>query len=224
MSLLNDIITNKEGLYSGDLRHYFKCLFNSRGAANPYHNIRHICTVLVRCYEGMKESQDILLKEFSGARYPGINNIKELNRVLLIAALFHDFQHFGRSGDDDINIEIAIRGLRRNILKEDELLLPYIIFFIESTEFGPAGHKKIAHSEYHKILRDADLTQICSDAWIRMVLFGLSQEMNVTPMEMLKMQERFLANLKFESQWGQKFNPIIKEKIQEAKELLEILQ
>jgi hypothetical protein len=174
----------------------------------------------------MRESQDILLEEFSERSYPGIDNIKELNRVLLIAALFHDFQHFGRysNGDDDLNIEIAIRGLKRNILKEDELLLSYIVFFIESTEFGPTGHKKIVYSEYHKILRDADLTQICSDAWIRMVLFGLSQEMNVTPMEMLKMQEGFLANLKFESQWGQKFNPMIQEKIQEAKELLEILQ
>lgn len=112
MSTLTDIISNKENLYSGDLKHYFKCLFNSRGAANPYHNIRHSCTVLVRCYEGLKY----------------------------------------------------------------------------------------------------------------MVLFGLSEEMGVTPIEMLRMQEGFLKNLKFESQWGrEKFTGEIEKKIQEAKELLQIL-
>ena len=221
MSILTDIITNKEGLYTGDLKYYFKCLFNSRGANNPYHNIRHSCTVLVRCYEGLKYSQGILEKQV-GLRY-----LKRLNRALLISAIFHDNEHPGKSGNDDLNIEMAVRSWKKLALKEDrddETIFDYVINLIQSTEFGPNGHVMTVHGEYSKILRDADLTQICSDAWIRMILFGLSEEMGVAPIEMLRMQEGFLKNLKFESQWGQQFNGVIQEKIAEANELLRILE
>lgn len=38
-----DIILNREGLYRGDLKHYFKVLFNNaKNLNNPYHNFRHM--------------------------------------------------------------------------------------------------------------------------------------------------------------------------------------
>lgn len=223
MSLLTDIISNRENLYSGDLKHYFKCLFDSRGAGNPYHNIRHACTVLVRCYEGVKESSNYLSLHRLQNRWLQNWTDKDLFRGTLIAAIAHDQDHPGRAGNDDLNIELALRSLKKNLRKEDGPLFDFIQSLIKSTEFGPQGHIKIAETEYHKILRDADLTQICSDAWIRMILFGLSEEMGVAPLEMLRMQEGFLKNLRFESQWGQQFNPIIAQKIQEARDLLDIL-
>jgi hypothetical protein len=59
-------------------------------------------------------------------------------RTLLIAALFHDFDHTGRPhrGDEDpdgINIEIAISGLRRYLASDDRALMPEIEALIEAT-------------------------------------------------------------------------------------------
>src|SRR5207237_4713018 len=61
-------------------------------------------------------------------------------RTLLIAALFHDFDHTGRPhrGDQDpdgINIEIAISGLRRYLASYDRALMPEIEALIEATHF-----------------------------------------------------------------------------------------
>src|SRR5262249_42027862 len=61
-------------------------------------------------------------------------------RNLLIAALFHDFDHPGHAhrgveDPDRINIDIAIAGLRRYIMPGDRLCLPEIEALIEATHY-----------------------------------------------------------------------------------------
>ncbi|MDP3954167.1 MAG: hypothetical protein Q8Q06_01980 [bacterium] len=145
--------------------------------------------------------------------------------MILIAALFHDFDHSGRVGQDDLEIERAVRGLRANILGIDKYFQNDIEHLIRATEFP----YKVPSSELTleaQILRDADLSQALSVAWIQQVVFGLAEEMRKTPLEILKMQEGFLSNLKFSTDWAKQAftQESIELKIEESRELLEILE
>jgi hypothetical protein len=108
---LPKIIGNEEHLYEGDLTFYFRTLFfRSRNLHNPYHNFRHMPRVLWLCRKACRYYQN----ELRPRRM----------RNLLIAALFHDFDHPGHPhpGENDpdrINIPIAIAGLRRYIMPAD---------------------------------------------------------------------------------------------------------
>ena len=209
MSLLIEALNNTEDLYNGDLRYYFAQLFNSRGANNPYHNIRH--------------SLDVFLKGYDAIKYYG-NILKDDARALLIACMLHDFNHSGRAGNDDLNIELAIRGIDKIICEKDRPWINLINSLIKQTEFGPEGHVDKRPTFCGKIMRDADLSQACSNAWIRLVVFGLAKEMQLPPATMLRMQKDFLSKIQFESEWGrEKFAPLIAEKIKEADELVDIL-
>jgi hypothetical protein len=207
---LPEIIQNDDNLYEGDLAHYFKVLFNyARNLAGPYHNFRHMFHVMYLCYDACVCYKVMLSK-------------REM-RNLLIAALFHDFDHTGRTGNDDLNIELAIRGLRKHIAPIDEMYFGEIVAIIRPTEYP---HKVSADllDLSQKILRDADVSQAFSVAWIQQVIIGLSVEMNSTPTVMLNMQEAFIANLQFSTSWARKkFDDEKQKKIEEVRGLLALL-
>jgi hypothetical protein len=99
---LPKIIGNEENLYEGNLIYYFRVLFfRANNLYNPYHNFRHMSHVLWLCYKSCQYySHELPPRQM---------------RTLLIAALFHDFDHTGRPhrGDEDpdgINIEIHFRA------------------------------------------------------------------------------------------------------------------
>jgi hypothetical protein len=209
-----DIVNNTDGLYEGNLRAYFKPLFHSRGCQNPYHGIRHYLFVFHQCYQAIK-----------WYKANGSEISKRNARSLLIASLTHDAMHTGRSGDDDLNIQFALRFLDKHLQKEDGCDKFGIFQQIRSTEYGPDGHVHKSQGELQKILRDADLSQALSNSWIRIVLFGLSEELQITPYQMLLAQEKFLTNLQFESAWGAAvLQPQVEDKLNEARALVEILQ
>lgn len=213
---LAQIITNEECLYEGDLVVYFRVLFFEAGNLNnPYHNFRHMSHVLWLCYLGCRYYQN----ELSPRQM----------RILLIAALFHDFDHPGHPhpGDEDpdgINIKLAVAGLRQYITQADRALLPEIEATIEATHFPPqigSGQLDLLA----KIIRDADLAQVLNPAWIQQVVFGLAREWRVTPVAVLKGQKSFLANLLFNTEWARQLFPqrVIQAKIEEAEKLLSLL-
>ena len=113
---LPEIVGNEERLYEGDLSLYFRILFfESSNLNNPYHNFRHTLHVVWLCHKACLYYQEQLTPRQM--------------RNLLIAAIFHDFDHPGHPhrGEEDpdrINIDIAIAGLRRYILSSDYLCLP----------------------------------------------------------------------------------------------------
>ena len=79
---LPEIIGNEENLYEGNLILYFRILFyNSTNLKNPYHNFRHTLHVLWLCQKACRYYQKKLTPRQM--------------RNLLIAALFHDFDHPG---------------------------------------------------------------------------------------------------------------------------------
>jgi Quinolinate synthetase A protein/HD domain len=214
---LPKIIGNEEHLYEGDLTFYFRTLFfKSRNLHNPYHNFRHMLHVLWLCHKACRYYQSEL--------------IPRQMRNLLITALFHDFDHPGHPhpGEDDpdrINIQIAISGLRRYIMPIDRVFLPEIEALIEATQYPyKIGSEKL--DLLGRIIRDADLAQALSPAWIQQVVIGLAQEWGVQPLEVLKGQASFLAGLSFHTPWARQLFPdeIIQAKTEEVEQLLRLLQ
>ena len=117
-NLLLKIVNNEEGLYNGNLHYYFKLMFNSPNASYPYHNFRHMSYVTCIAYECAKS-----------IGYSKIMDKISL-RALLIAAMFHDYNHSLEMIDDKINIANAVGAIEKYILDEDINLLPQIIMLI----------------------------------------------------------------------------------------------
>ena len=208
---LPELIRNDVGLYEGNLIPYFSILFtHPRNLWSGYHNFRHMTHVPWLCSLACKFYAETLTK-------------REM-RDLLIAALFHDFDHTGRAGKDDINIALAIRGLRRHVLPEDKEHLEDIENLIVVTEY-PYKVLSSGLSLSAQIIRDADLCQAFSVAWLQEVIFGLAREWNKKPVEVLQMQEPFLRALKFNTDWARETFPQqdIEAKIAEARALIELV-
>jgi 3'5'-cyclic nucleotide phosphodiesterase len=211
------IIANEERLYEGELTQYFRILFfKSRNLHNPYHNLRHMLHVFWLCHKACRHYRNEL-------------NPRQM-RNLLIAALFHDFDHPGHPhpGEDDpdrINIPIAIAGLRLHAMPADRPFLPEIEALIEATHY-PYKVASDTLDLLSQIIRDADLAQALSPTWIQQVVIGLAQEWEMQPLDVLKRQASFLAGFSFHTRWAQQLFPQerIREKIEEAEQLLRLLQ
>ena len=211
-----EIIGNDRGLYEGDLAGYFRALiFHATNLVRPYHNLRHMLHVTWLCYQAAEFYRDRM-------------TTRQI-RNLLIAALFHDFDHPGHPhpGVDDpdgINIRRAIVALRRHIALEDRPFLPTIGALIEATHYPyvVAGEPLDLSAQ---IIRDADLAQALSPIWIQQVVIGLAREQRVNPLDILKKQPAFLTALSFNTEWARERFParLVAAKIAEAERLLALL-
>ena len=207
------IVRNDKGLYLGNLAYYFRVVWNhAKNLNHPYHNFRHMTHVLYLCHDACMYYAEAISPRAM--------------RNLLIAALFHDFDHTGKSGDDSVNINRAIEGLRIYILKEDLLYFDSIADTIRCTEF-PYKIPLEEVSFLGLIIRDADLSQSFSVAWIQQVVLGLAEEWGKHRTEVLKMQVGFHSKvLHYETNWAKEKFPQadIETKVSEAVELIEILE
>ena len=207
------IINNEEGRYEGDLGHYFRVLFTqARNLRHPYHNFRHSLHVMWLCYDAVI---------FYGGQVT-----KRDKRNLLIAAMFHDFDHSGQFGNDDLNIQRACRGLAKHIHPMDRDNREAIADLIKASETPLAKEREATLTASQQILRDADACQVLSVAWLQQVIFGLADEWGKPPLDVLRMQHKFLGNLRFLTGWARHRFPraVIEEKIQEADALVAILE
>ncbi len=206
------IIRNDANLYEGDLRHYFQTIFYyAKNNNHPYHNFRHMLHVTWLCHEACFFYRSELSKRQM--------------RNLLIAALFHDFDHRGQQGNDDLNINQAIIGLHMYLLGADRKYFDEISDLIRATEYPPVVHT-FALSLSAQILCDADLSQALDPAWIQQVVFGLAAEWKKAPFDVLSIEGPFHKNLKFHTRWARsRFTPTdLEKKIQEIQELTELLK
>ena len=209
---LPQIVRNDQDLYEGDLTHYLKVIFNHAiNLNNPYHNFRHMFHVLWLCHEACKFYADGLTKRDK--------------RNLLIAAVFHDFDHLGNSSPDQINIDRAIAGLQAHVAEEDVPHLATIEALIQATHY-PYLVPSESLDLPARIIRDADVGQTLTAAWIQQVIFGLAAEWGKTPLDLLQMQSPFLSHLEFGTEWARSTfaREYIDGKINEANELLSLLQ
>jgi hypothetical protein len=209
-----EAVKNTENLYEGNLKHYFKTVFfQARNVNNGYHNFRHMMHVFWLCYLACIYYRS----ELSPRRM----------RNLLIAAMFHDFNHSGKKEPDRKQIQRATDSFLMNVLEEDNESIADILTFIRLSEYPYQLPSVSSMIELEvQILRDADLSQALNVAWIQQVIFGLAEEWGKEPIEILETQEKFLSDLKFSTDWARRmFRPLdVQQKIQEAKELLDILK
>ena len=142
-------------------------------------------------------------------------------RALLIAALFHDFGHSGKMGNDAREVSRACKAIASRILDPDKDLLPGIETLIKATEFP---HKPGRLSPGGKILRDADMGQAFSNVWLQNTIFGLAQETVARPADIMKSQIVFLHGLRFYTSWGRKkFGGKIPSRVKEVEGYLDAL-
>jgi hypothetical protein len=124
-------------------------------------------------------------------------------RQLIVAALFHDFDHSGGVETDDVNIDRAVcafigrldfsRHFKYNVIK-----------FIENTQY-PFIHTPVSIEQ--KILRDADLMMITYPNWFYQVMWGLLQEAQhktpeLTIETVIKKQIDFIKSIRMFTEWG----------------------
>lgn len=208
---ITDIIQNTEGLYEGDLTHYFNVIWNSSGTYNPYHGFRHVNHVMFSCYDAIRFYRSEISKLTA--------------RHLLIAALLHDLDHSGTKKDDSIQVDQAIESFRKNTDEKDKPYQKEIEEIIRATEY-PYIIETEKLPLLQQIIRDADMTQTFSEAWIQQIIFGLGKEWGFGPTEMLEQQKVMLENFKWHTKWaeeryGQK---AIDEKLKEVEKLLKIVK
>jgi len=201
-----EILDNTEGLYEGDLWYYFNIIFQAPNIINPYHNFRHLMYVLCAVYEGGKFMN--YHKLFGRRNF----------RALLIAAMFHDYDHDGKMGNDEVEIDRAIMNVKKHLLPSDYDLIYIICNFIRATQFP---HVECEQNMGTDIIRDADISQLFDDEWIQQIIFGLSREMNISPFKMLEVQLSFIHNITFKTQWAKEsFLHLVEVRIAETQQLL----
>lgn len=201
---IEPIILNANQRYNGDLVHYFIHVCEAPNFHMPYHNFRHMCHVLWEAYDGAVQM--------------GLN--KEEMRILLIAALMHDYDHTGVKGSDSVNIDRAIRALDQIALEEDRKYLIEIRAMIRATQYPYTDE---VFTDNQLLLRDADQSQTFSLVWMQS-LGGLSLELGISFKDILKMQRPFMESLQFHTLWGKnKFFPMIPMHLARVDEVLNIL-
>jgi hypothetical protein len=142
--------------------------YNPSGDA-PYHNNEHMITV----YNFCKDISD------------NIEHTDNLN--LLVAALFHDFDHSMGKEKDNVNVKRAIEAFSdyyNNELTHSDINKDKVIDIIKITEY-PYTIKNSELNTDQKIIRDADLLQGSVDNWYEFIVIGLSKEMNI-PIDKIK--------------------------------------
>ncbi len=163
------------------LDYYLKIILTkNNGNKNPYHNFYHLLTVMKNCYKISIDEQ--------------FDDLKSI-RLILIAALFHDFNHFGKKIDDSKNIKEAITGFL-NFSKENNEDNQKIIEIINATEY-PYKISSDKLTLQQKVIRDADAMQFYCDNYIQQVIFGLlMEELSMTLSEALDTQFKFFNEVK----------------------------
>lgn len=137
--------------------------FNSTTA--PYHGKYHSYCMVLNCYEGA------LHEKLSPTQ----------TRALVVAALFHDFDHSGGSLSDEKNIELALKGLSLAQVTErvatplSDQELAQAVSAIKITKYP---FEKQPDTILERIIRDADLMQIYEESTplIRQQYLGLKSE------------------------------------------------
>jgi hypothetical protein len=131
----------------------------------------------------------------------------KVKKLVVSAALFHDFNHTGSGVDDDENIKIAIESFENynkefNIFSKDDE--NFIIELIKSTRY-PYEKTSYDLTLAQNILRDSDILQgHFTDDYLKRTVFALQKEgySNKDKVVALEGQIKFLESLKFGTHWA----------------------
>jgi hypothetical protein len=192
-----------------ELEYYLKVLITENsGNNNFYHNFQHTTTVMMNVYH-ISLHEDLSRKKI---------------RLLLIAALFYDFNHSGGKLNDSENIKLAIDAFKK-YSKESDKHNKFIIDIIKCTQYPYNVEEDENLTKCQKIIRDADCLHSIEDNFIQQILFGLNKECgNNLTITTLKNQIKFIEELKVFTYIGKsKYKSNLSKKINDCKYLIKIL-
>ncbi|MFM2395252.1 MAG: hypothetical protein RLZZ546_3235 [Bacteroidota bacterium] len=159
------------------LEKHLSNLLNDNKANNaPYHNLNHTLCVIKNVYYIANQE----------------NCIKKEITTLVLAAIYHDFNHSQGAKKDDENIKEAIKALKKYVEDNTDTIEE----LIKATQYPYVIEDKDL-SPLQKIIKDADVMQIFEDNYIQQVILGLSTELKMSVKDFLGMQSKFLDNLKY---------------------------
>ncbi len=195
---------------------YYKALnyININNLSNnlPYHGIDHLYSVFESSYNSI---QKIKVRFYF--------DLLKYEKELLIASLFHDYNHSGGKLPDSENIINAIKGLTEFHSLNNEFDLEYASYLIKCTEYPYVVNENELTLEA-QIIRDADMCYQFQDLSIVKLYQGLRVEFNKTLPEFLDNQLKFTENLKFYLDFNNlEWNKIKHKRINEIKKLQENL-
>lgn len=176
---------------------------NNKALNLPYHNTKH-CE-FIACFAYM------------AAKYSSLSQFE--TRCLVLAGLFHDFNHLGAKAlDDSENIDIALKGFNKYAVyvSEKDDVVALVNSLISATRFP---YDRQASSELEYILRDADMLQIIEeDFGVEFVVEGLFAEMRAKNKELTQEQylarsKDFYASVSLCSQYGKSLEISFREKV-----------
>ncbi len=180
---------------------------NSTSNYNPYHGFNHVFTVFL----------------FVARHIHLLESGKE--KELLLAALFHDYNHSGgKFKDDTSNIYLAADGLTKfHELDSEGFDLSFAVDLIFATRY-PYNIPDEKLTEEGHLLRDADLSYLFSPISVPMCLGGLRTELNLELEPFLKSQIGFIEGLKFRiPSIERKWNICKQDRLNEIKALIDAL-
>lgn len=180
---------------------------NNTGNVNPYHSFEHI--------------SNVFLFSLEGSEYHSVPEKEKIN--LLIAALFHDFNHSGGKFKDNINIDNAKLGVEAWAKENDDSIidLEQIFSLINITEF-PYTVDSNSLNLQQQILRDSDMGSVFTDNWFQTIMLGLSSEANIEYKDFLEQQKNFMSNMKANSPWFHETKiPLLQSKLDDLNTFME---
>lgn len=161
----------------------------------PYHSNRHQFFVAVTAF-----------------RLYMVESIKDTPswhdaRALVMAGLFHDFNHSGGTEADSVNIQRASTAVMRcgAALSLAYALTEDAIALVHATEWPPT---ELRHHALQKYIQDADLLWTREISGAMTAIDGLPEEFQhrvgkvMTPTEMAAGQEQFFSTVKINSEAG----------------------
>lgn len=177
---------------------------NSDSLYAPYHNLNHNLTITLFCYYiGKSEKM----------------NEKE-TKELLLAAIFHDFNHTQGKEKDDTNIKKAKEGVKKFIEENKiDVDLQSINKILDATEFPYKIDDKNLNLQ-QAIIRDADMAQTFEPIRLQSNILGLAKEMNESYSKHLEGQKKFFENLKLRTKMGNELKKKYKKEIEDELDYL----
>lgn len=177
----------------------FESVMNSDALVfNPYHNNYHTACMIVNAFEAFQYYEQ---EPVSG--YLEQQNYKARLYKLLLACLYHDYDHTAGSMPDAINIMKATQGLFSTHMGYYD-----VAKIIAVTEFPFIRQPETLEE---KIIRDCDLMQMLEPDWFDQIFVGLYTELlnnpkfaDLTPEKFVQMQIAFLEGAQFYTEWFEK--------------------
>lgn len=162
---------------------------NSKSNDLPYHGLDHVYTVFNHITYFLDYYKDEL--RVKGTSEVNVHEIYE--QELLLAALFHDFDHSGGKYPDYVNVQVACDGVKKFWRMYESFNYEHVQWIIKGTEY-PYVIKKDNLTVEQSILRDADLSYMFGDMYLVKAL-GLQKELKAQDDVFIKGSLEFYKNI-----------------------------